>query len=160
MKYSEYKQTNDYKEAKSGSQLEILIIDEANPKFSPLGRCSGLTWNESTEQNPVEEVGNDGVDEIVDGKMTYTFSLTSFLIPKQNDTELTRRNFKGKRFTILQVTSSKWPNAGVVISALTGCKFSGRGVSQNARGLVGNNVSGMACNRYTGEEWAALTGQQ
>lgn len=159
MNYEEYKQISSYKLAKSGSQFEIELVLKGDNRAVTLSRVSGLDYNEGFERLPVEEVGKTGVDEIADGKHTGSGTLTTFWIPEQNDRFDSRDTFVGREYWIVKKIAEGWPGVGIMVEVLEGVKFTGKGVTQAARGLIGVNASFLYTRAYTGQQVADTFGQ-
>src|SRR3989344_1566330 len=163
MTYDEYKNTNSYKKAKSGSEVDVVLFLNDDPNFTPLARGAGLSYNETFERIPVEEYGESGVNEIADGKHALTGSITSFFIPEQNDRMDIRQTFQGREYTILEVIAQNPRTqadgtAGTVLGALLGVKFSGKGVDLAARGIRGMNAQFLALEYLNGQQYAEVYG--
>jgi len=160
--YAEYKALNTgqhYASKKSGAAIEVVILNEDDPSVPIIGATTGINVNEDFEANPVEEAGNDGVDEIVDGRHTVSFSIPGFWTPEWNDRLPTRQDFIGKSYLVLERIGKSQPGEGTVLNAYTGCKISGLGHSHGARGNKTLDIRFLAERRYNGDEWATLSGQ-
>ena len=156
--YAEYQASDAYPSKTAGASVEVSIVDETRPQETLIGKTTGLTWNEAFEVLPVEEGGNDGVDEIVQGRHTVNCSVPAFFSPQFNDNMPTRQTFMGKKYTIIMRIAEPFPNAGRVLNVWTGAVLQDVSGQQGARGLMTVNMSFMAERRYNGTEWAALTG--
>ena len=154
MSYAEYQQTDAYRSKVAGAHVEVLILDALSPSEIIIGKTTGINWNEDFETLPVEESGNDGVDEIVDGRHAITGNVPAFFTAQWNDSLPTRQSFIGKRYTIIERIGEDWPNAGTVLNAATGCKLSRQGQQMGARGLKTVDLAFTAERRYNGAEWA------
>lgn len=154
MTYDEYKATPSYKKAKTGAQIQIVLVLDDDPTFRPLGRGAGLNYTDTFGQNPVEEWGKSGVDEIAPDKHGGTGTLTSFFIPEQNDRMDTRATFSERIYTILEQIAPGYEGAGVVLGALQGVHFTSYTVNQAARGLKGADGAFIYTNRLTGQQFA------
>ena len=141
----------------AGAACIIQLVDEADPSVSFTG-FSGMSINEAFEAIPLEEAGNDGVDEILQGRNTVAVTFNGFFRPKENDEQLiTRQNFVGKRFVAFR-KYIRGTFAGTVIDVVTGVTIDSQGTQQGARGAITFTTSAQATRRYSGAEWATLTG--
>ena len=156
--YAEFVQSDAYQSKSPGAALEVLIQNELNPAESLIGKTSGLNINEDFETLPVEESGNDGVDEIVQGRHQVTCSVPGFWSPAYGDNLPTRQDFIGKTWTIIKRIATPFPGAGTVVDVVTGAKLSSLANQTGARGLVTINMSFTAERRYNGKQWADISG--
>ena len=158
MSYAAYRASDAYTSKVAGASVEILILNADDPSEVIIGRTTGMNSNEDFETLPVEEAGESGVNEIVDGRHTITGNLPAFYSPQWNDRLPTRQNFIAKRYTIMKRIGEDWPHAGTVLDVVTGCKLSRLGNQQGARGLITLDMAFTGERRYNGGEWEALTG--
>jgi len=158
MSYADYKASDAYTSKISGASIEILLLNANDPSEVIIGRLTGHNVNEDYETLPIEECGEDGVDEIVDGRHTITGNLPAFFSPQWMDRLPTRQDFLGKRYTIMRRVGENWPHAGTVIEVVTGAKLSRIGTQQGARGVMTIDLAYTAERRYNGEEWSELAG--
>lgn len=158
MPYQDFQQSSGYGSKTAGASIEIILINESDPTKSYVGKTTGMSWNDDFEALPVEEAGNDGVDEIVQGRHTTNFSIPAFYSPQFSDQMPTRQDFLGHKWTCLWRIASPYPNAGTVLQAHTGGVISNVSSQLGARGLVTSNLSFVAERRYSGKEWSDLTG--
>lgn len=158
MPYSDFVASEDYASKQSGSALHVLIIDEDDPTQTVIGATTGINATDDFETIPIEEAGEDGVDEIVQGRHSGNLTIPAFWTGQWNDTLPTRENFIGKSYTILEQFGEDRPNAGTVINAYTGCKLSRIGQSNGARGVKSFDLAFAFERRYNGQQWATLTG--
>jgi len=158
MPYADLVADPAYTSKHSGSGIEILIAEEGDPSQLVIGATTGNNNNEDFETIPVEEAGNDGVDEFVQGRHSGTMSIPAFWTPQWNDTLPSRQDFVGKRYTIFTRIAPGRPGAGTVTNAWIGCTLSRLGISFGARGAVTLDLAFSFKRRYKGQEWADLTG--
>jgi|SRR3990172_8757668 len=161
MAYADFVTLDDsqhYASKHSGSAVEVVLIDESNPAVTVIGATTGINVNEDFEANPVEEAGNDGVDEIVQGRHSGSLTVPAFWTPEWNDRLPSRQNFIGRSFLILERLGKNRPGEGTVINAFTGCTLNGNGSSHGARGNKTLDLRFLFERRYNGQEWADLTG--
>ncbi len=76
MGYADFRGTDQYPSKASGASIEVLIVDESDPSLVIIGATTGINENEDFEVIPVEEAGNEGTDEIVQGRHTISFTVT------------------------------------------------------------------------------------
>jgi len=158
MGYADFQNDVDgaYLGALAGSACIIQLVAEEDASISFTG-FSGMSINEAFEAIPIEEAGNDGVDEIAQGRNTVAVTFNGFFRPKENDEQLiTRQNFVGKRFIAFR-KYSRGTFADTVIDAVTGVTVDSQGTQQGARGVITFTTSAQATRRYSGAEWAVLT---
>lgn len=156
--YSDLVANDAYTSKHSGSGLEVVIAEEEDPSQLIIGATTGVNFNEDLETIPVEEVGNDGVDEHVQGRHSGTLSIPAFWTPEWNDKLPTRQSFIGKRYTVIERIAAGRPGAGKVTNVATGCTLSRIGQSFGARGAKTLDLAFSFVRRYNGQEWADLTG--
>lgn len=158
MAYSTFQADESYRGAGSGSEYLIQIINEDNPSESFTG-FSGLSHTDSFEIVPIEEAGNDGVDEFADGRHNLSLQMNGFWRAAYNDSFfLTRQNFIGKRWTVFR-KKNRGAYAGTVVDVFTGTKLESYSSQQGARGAITFSMSGQASRRYNGAEWVAEAGE-
>jgi len=160
MGYAEFQATDDYSTKKSGAQIEVLIINEDDPSDELIGATTGISWNEDYENIPIEELGNDGVDEIAQGRHTIGFTVPAFFTPEWNDSLPTRSTYKGKSYTVVERIGKGWPGEGTVLNAIVGNRLNRIGSNSAARGAKTFDLAFTGTDRYNGAEWAALSGTQ
>ena len=141
----------------TGAAYVIQLVAEDDPSVSFTG-FSGMSINEAFEAIPVEEAGNDGVDEIAQGRHTVAVSFNGFFRPETNDGQMvTRQSFIGRRFVAFRKVA-RGTFADTVIDVVTGVTVDSQGTQQGARGAITFTTSAQATRRYNGAEWAARTG--
>lgn len=160
MGYADFKTTDDYPTKKTGAQIEVLILDEADPSDVIIGATTGMSWNEDYENVPIEEAGNDGVDEIAQGRHTIGFTVPAFFTPEWNDSLPTRQTYKGKSYTVVEKIGPGWPGEGTVLNAIVGNRLNRIGSNTAARGAKTFDLAFTGKRRYNGDEWATLSGTQ
>lgn len=156
--YTTFMASDEYATKISGSGVLAVIINALDPSDVIIGAVTGVNISEDFEIIPIEEGGNDGVDEIVQGRHTINVTLQAFWTPKWNDTMPTRQTFIGKEYVILEKVAPGRPQEGNVLNAVTGCKISRVGQAHGARGAKTFDIAFGAERRYSGSEWAALSG--
>lgn len=160
MGYADFQADDAYTSKVSGAMIEVMIIDEADPTRTIIGATTGINWNEDYEAIPVEEAGNEGTDEIIQGRHAISFSVPAFWTPEWSDSLPTRQSFIGKQYTVVEQIGPNWPNAGTVVNAVVGCRLNRIGSSHGARGPKTVDLSFQGKTRYNGAEWAVLSGTE
>lgn len=155
MTYTEFIATSAYREKFSGSHIDIVIVNEDDPNDIIIGAASGLNDAENFEALTVEEAGEAGANEIVQGRHDGALSVPAFWTPAWNDSAPTRQNFIGRRFVILERVASERPGAGVTLNAYVGATIRSLNSAVGARGLRTFDFSFVYLTRYSGAEWAA-----
>lgn len=163
MLYAQYQATEAYVQKTAGAGIRIAIYRATDPK--PLiASTTGINARDDFETVPIEEAGEDGVNEIVTGRHTGSGSLNGFFTPERNDILPSRQNFlesgNGIEYTILEVTGDRRVGTetngdAVVLNAYTGVKISSYSHAVGARGVVGFDMAFTYTHRFSGEEWAA-----
>lgn len=159
MPYADLVASDEYQSKYAGAALDIVIALATDPGNPIIGGTSGINVAEDFEMVPIEEAGNDGVDEYAIGRHTLSGTIPLFWSPEYNDNLLTRQNFvlKGE-FIIFRRIAPGRPQEGENVDVFVGVVFNQQGSQQAARGALTMNLAFMAERRYSGEEWAALTG--
>lgn len=160
--YSEFVATPEYKSKQAGAAIKVLIMLESDPTRTIIGAVSGLQYNDALEAIGIEEAGNDGVDEIIQGRHSGNLSVNAFWTAEWNDELPTRQTFLGSAggpYTVLEMGSDDRPNmADVVLNAFVGCRIDSMGANVGARGPKTMDIRMLFTRRHSGSEWAALTG--
>lgn len=157
MAYSNFAADATYSTAAAGSAYLIQMVNQEDPSESYTG-FSGLSINESFEAIPIEEAGNDGIDEIAQGRHTVAVSFNGFFRPEYNDGLLiTRQTFVGKRWTAFR-KNNRGTYAGTVVDVITNVTIDSQATQQGARGAITFTMSAQASRRYNGTQWATITG--
>jgi len=156
MPYAEFQATADYASKHAGAALRILIFNEKDPGAPIIGAATGINGTDDYEAIPIEEAGNDGVDEIIQGRHTVSLTVQGFWTPEWNDRLPTRQDFIGKKWTVMEVIAEDRPGAGEIVDVWTGCVMSRNGLAHGARGAKTFDLAFQAITRYNGKEWAAL----
>jgi hypothetical protein len=156
MAYSDFQALADFTSKHSGAAIGILIYDEDSPGAPIIGAATGINSTDDFETIPIEEAGNDGVDEIVQGRHTNSFTIQSFWTPERNDALPTRQAFIGRKWTVQEVIAPGRPGAGNVVNVYTGCVMSRNGQAHGARGAKTIDLAFQCERRYSGAEWSAL----
>ena len=158
MPYSDFAASDAYTGKKSGAGVQVVILDGDDPAVSIIGAVSNINWSDDFEALPVEEAGNEGADEIVAGRHSGQLSISSFFTPERGDNVLSRGNFIGREFVVLEIVAPEREGAGNVLNAFYGCKGNRVSSSHGARGLKTLDLGFVYENRYNGQEYADLTG--
>lgn len=158
MPYSDFVADPAYLARASGAHVGILIYQEGVTGAPIIGGSSGINASDDFEGIPIEEAGNEGVDEIVQGRHSGQCSVQGFWSAERNDKLPTRQNFIGKRFLILEVIAEDRPGAGEVVNAYTGCVNTRVGSSHGARGPKTIDMTFLYERKYNGQEWADANG--
>lgn len=162
MAYDEFQNDPGYASKHAGAALEIQIYDENNPGQPLIGAATGINISDDLEVIPIEEAGNEGIDEQVQGRHSLNFTIQAFWSPERNDKLPTRLDFIGKKYTIFVKIARKKEGvteragAGETTDVITGCVFSRIGSAFGARGSRTFDIAGSAEFRYTGAQWFAL----
>ena len=155
MPYAEFAATEEYTSKIAGSAIGIRIYNDREPGAPIIGLATGINATDDFETIPIEEAGNDGVDEIVQGRHSGSATVQSFWTPQRNDALPSRQTFIGKSYTIQEVIAEGRPGAGEIVNVYTGCKLSRNGQAHGARGAKTIDLAFSYERRYTGVEWAA-----
>jgi hypothetical protein len=162
MLYADYKQLDAYVQKQSGSAVRVVITRDAAPATPLLSLTTGINWTDTFEQLPVEEAGEEGINEITTGRHSGSANVNGFWTAERNDKLPSRQNFldegTGGTYTIMEVVGKKRPGEETPVNVFTGCKISSYGSAHGARGLKTFDLSFIYEERLTGEQWAALTG--
>jgi len=158
MTYAAFQGEDAYVSKVAGASVDVQIINANDPADVIIGATTGINSTDNFETNPVEEAGNDGVDEHVQGRHDGGCTIPAVFTPEWNDNLPTRQDFLGREFIILETVSEEYPGAGNVLNAYTGCKINRVGQAQGARGNKTVDLGFVYQRRYNGAEWAALTG--
>lgn len=158
MAYADFQAQDAYVSKHSGSGLEAVLLDETDPSQIIVGAVTSFNYTDDFEVIPVEEAGNDGVDEIVQGRHSGTGTIQHFWTPEWNDNLLSRDEFIGRKFTVLIRVASEREGAGAVQDAFTGVAISRVGASHGARGARTMDLAFSYETRYNGARWAAKSG--
>lgn len=156
MPYSDFQATKEYVGAGAGAQFLIVMTNNDNPSEVFTG-FSGVSGNDDFEQVPIEEAGNDGVDEFATGRHSGAVNLNGFWRAEYNDNFFpTRQSFIGKTWTLMRKIAPDRPSAGTVVDVWTNVNISSYSSQQGARGAVTFAMSAPFSRRYNGEEWATI----
>lgn len=142
----------------SGAHIGVLIYEEGVTSAPIIGGSSGINHGDDFEGIPIEEAGNEGVDEIVQGRHSSQFTVQAFWSAERNDALPTRQSFIGRRWVVLEVVAADRPGAGEVVNAYLGCVMTGLRGAHGARGPKTIDMTFMCERRYNGKEWASLNG--
>jgi len=156
--YTEFMASTAYASKFSGSHIKVKIVDESDPSIEIIGAASGLNDSENFEALVVEETGEEGPNEIVQGRYDGAVSISAFWTPKWNDAAPTRQTFIGRKYTVLEVVGDNREGEGTVLNAYRGCVLRSLGQAMGARGLRTMDLQFVYLTRLSGEEWAAQAG--
>lgn len=158
MTYADFQTTESFRTKKAGANFDVAIVNANDPADRVLGAAAGLNFNDQFSTNPVEELGNDGVDEFTDGRHRGTGTVSAFWTPEWADRVPTRQNFIGRKYTIFNRIAQGREGAGTVVDVFTGSKINSVSSDIAPRGNRMINLGFDYARRYSGEEWAALAG--
>jgi hypothetical protein len=158
MPYTDFAASDAYVSKQSGSGLEVVLLDETDLDVVVVGAVSNYNFTDDFEVIPIEEAGNEGVDEIVQGRHSGNGTIQNFFTGQWNDALLTRQNFIGRGFTVQVRIASERSGAGTVVDCFTGVKISRVGASHGARGARTMDLAFSYETRYNGQEWADIAG--
>lgn len=161
--YADLVSSDAYQSKMAGAAVGVQLINARDPSDVVIGAATSLSSSEQYEQVAVEEAGNDGVDEFVEGRHAGSGSLSGFWTPEWGDNVPRRQDFIDREFVILKTIA---PNrvrdgdnlAGIVVEAFVGVKINAVSNQQGARGAVMLDIGFVFSRRYSGAEWAALSG--
>lgn len=167
MPYATYQQQEAYAQKQPGAGIRVALYRDDSP--TPLiASTTGVNARDDFEAIPVEEAGEEGVDEVVVGRHTASGTIQIMWTPERNDLLPSRQSFlgtgNGHKYTILELTgdgrvgTDAATGEAVVLNAWTGCVISSWDHSVGARGVVSGTLQFLAERRYTGKEWADLNG--
>lgn len=156
--YADFQADPAYPSRVSGAHVGVFIYEEGVVGLPIIGGTSGINCRDDFEAIPIEEAGNEGVDEVVQGRHSMSVSIQGFWSAERNDQLPTRQSFIGKRYVILEVMAEDRPGAANILNAYTGAVCSGLGQSHGARGAKTIDMTFTCERRYNGSEWAALNG--
>ncbi len=164
MAYDQFANTEAYASSHAGAALDILIYEEERPSRPIIGGATGLNVRNEFESILIEEVGNEGPSEIVQGRNTVQLNLQAFWTPQRGDNLPTRINFLGKTHTIYVAIAPERapvvarPGAGETTDTFTGGKIANRGDAFGARGPRTLDLAFNCMFHYTGLQWFELAG--
>ncbi len=160
MAYADFTGDDRYTSKVSGAALEVIFINETDPADVIIGAVASFNLSNDFEVIPIEEAGEDGVDEIAQGRHTGNGSVTAFFTPEWNDKLPTRQSMIGKGYTVIR----RWGEdhggdfVSTVLDACTGVRISRIGSQHGARGAITFDIAFAFERHYNGTEYAALTG--
>lgn len=161
--YADLMASAAYDSKLAGAAVAITIVETSSAGEKMIGAATGINVRDDFEQVPIEEAGEEGVNEIVTGRNSGSFTVNGFFSPKRNDQMLSRGNFlgddgTGREFTIFETIAPGRQGEGTLISVLVGAKFNNQSSAHGARGVKTIDLSGVYLRRYTGEEYMAEFG--
>lgn len=156
MTYADLQALADYRTKYTGAKVAITLYNAENPSEIIIGATTGLNISEDFEAVPIEEAGNDGVDEHAQGRHTGSCTVPAFYTPEWQDQLPTRQSFKGKSYVVMARVAPGWPGEGTVLDVLVGCVLTRMGKQMGARGALTLDLAFNITRRYSGAEWAAL----
>ena len=162
MKYSDFAATAAFTDKHAGAAVRIVIYKASDPTTALIGRLTGINFDDQFEVLPVEESGLDGVDEIAQGRHTGNLTINGFFTPERNDKLPNRGNFlvagDGEEYTLMQVTGQFRLGDELPLNVFVGAKCSRHNGAQGARGLLTFDLAFSYTRRYSGSQWADLSG--
>lgn len=159
MTYSEFQADPAYTEVADGAAFGVVVVSASDPSERLVGATTNLNFNENFSSQPVEEGGVDGINEFPQGAHSGSLSFSLAWRPEQNDKLPTRQNYLNQGLYMVLVTPAEGrPGAGLVSDAFTGVRITSAQQGVPGRGNRSINVQAFYSRRYSGEEWAALTG--
>ena len=156
MSYAEFAVADAYNSTSTGSAIQVLLINELDAGDVVIAQTTGIQAAEDYETIGVEEAGEEGVNEIAQGRHSGSASIPGFWRPGTNDDLPSRNSFIGKTYTIIEKIAAKRPSAGIILNVYVGCKINRYNQSFGARGLKTHDLGFLFQTRYNGEEWADL----
>ncbi len=158
MAYADFVASDEYPSKPSGAEVAVLLYDESNVSDPIISGTTGISSNDDFESIPIEEAGNEGVDEIAQGRHTNSVTIQGFWSAERNDQLPTRQSFIGKKYVVMEVIADDRANAGTVLNVYTGCVCNRYAQNHGARGAKTLDLGFLSERRYSGQEWATLTG--
>lgn len=158
MSYDDLRNSASYQAKVPGAATEVYIVDANDPAQRIIGASTGINMVESYETIPVEEGGNDGVDEFMQGRHDAGATVGAFFTPDWNDRMPTRQDFLGREFTIFERFGPTFPNAGEILNVYIGCRINRVTLNSQARGARTFDIGIAFTRRYNGAQWASLAG--
>ncbi len=163
MKYSELIANATYRRAQTGSGLRVVILRVSDGATVLIGSTSGLSASDDFEQLPVEEAGEEGVNEIATGRTSGSANCQGHYRLSSNDILPSRASFlgangDGEEYVVMKVRGDKRLGTGIPVDVFTGAKISRYGTQQGARGLVTFDLAFVYKQRWNGKEWMARSG--
>lgn len=161
MEYSTFAGTPAYSSRLSGAMIDLLFVAEDNPAEKFMIGFSGLSTNEGFEMIPIQELGNNIVEEIVAGQYTVGASVNGFWSPRYGDDFLpTTTNYIGRHYTMLVLGAEKSAMPGVVLEAYRGVRLSGVQTSVGVSGVRTFSATALGKDKVSGADFAAMMGGQ
>lgn len=158
MSYADLISSDQYVTKHAGAGLEALILDEENPARRIVGATTGLNISLDYEAVDIEEAGNEKPSEYVQGRVSPSCTLQAFWTPEWGDNLPSTQLFLGRRYLVLVRIGPRFPQAGTVVDAVTGCVLTRLGKAHGARGARTVDMAFKFAEHFTGSEWAAITG--
>lgn len=158
MAYADFKADDAYASKHDGAAVQVVFVNESDPTDTLVGAVTSFNINNTFRLGPVEEAGNDGVDEITVGAHSGNGDFAAFFTPEWNDRLPTRQDFIGRSYTIMRRVGVNRDFEGTVLDAVTGAKLERVSHQHPARGNLMVSASFMFERHYNGDEWAKLTG--
>lgn len=156
MSYADYKALQAYRERVSGSHILVKLQHESDPTRLLVGAATSISYSESREAIPAEEMGQLVPSEIIEGRNDLSLSVSAFWTPEWND-RIPSTNELGGSWTIQKVVAPEREGAGTVLEVFVGCKIRSVSASQSARGSLTTDLGFIGIKRFTGQQWADLT---
>ena len=164
--YTQFSATDQYASSLPGAGVRIIIYKVNDDGLSAVWigtSLTGINASEPIELIPVEEAGNEGVDEIVTGRIgPVTANVEGIWSPKINDLLPWRGSFlgagSGEEYVIQEVIGDGRTGEGLPVLIYEGAKIGGVSHAHGARGNKTFSLQFTAKWRYPGQPWAARTG--
>lgn len=156
MSYAEFKTLKAYRERVSGSHILVKLQHESNSARLLVGAATSISFSESREAIPAEEMGQLVPSEIIEGRNDLSLSVSAFWTPEWND-RIPSTDELGGSWTIQEVVAPGREGAGTVLGVYVGCKIRSVSASQSARGSRTTDLGFIGTKRLTGQQWAKLT---
>lgn len=162
--YPEFKALAAYRARYAGAAMKVTIVNEEDPSDVLIGAIGGINPNDNFEAVPIEEMGNDGTDEIVQGRHDGGVSIPGSWSPAFADVAPSRRAFIGKVYTVyisvspLKQDAGPVPGADVILDVFTSCTVTNLSTPAGARGVRTFSMSFLYTDHLTGQQWADLAG--
>lgn len=156
MTYAEFRASQAYRERVSGSHILVKFQHESDPNRLLVGAATSISFSESREAIPAEEMGQLVPSEIIEGRNDLSLSVSAFWTPEWND-RIPSTNELGGSWVIQEIMADEREGAGTVLGVYVGCKIRTVSASQSGRGSRTADLGFIAIKRYTGQQWANLT---
>ena len=135
----------------AGAGIQVLIYDSTGAKI--VGRANQFDFNDPIEILPVDELGVNGINELVPARMPAGNGTVSFpFIAGINDALPYRDNFLNMGpFSVQIVIAEGYPQAGTIMEQFENVFFTMVGASFSPVGLAAHRASVVYTKRTPGE---------